>query len=559
MSVTDEIKSRLDIVDFIGNYVSLKKTGRNYKALCPFHAEKTPSFVVFPDSQQWRCFGACGEGGDIFSFVMKREGWDFPEALRFLAQQAGVELVPPTPEQAQAQEVHERLHELLAEAARFFHRQLLQAPNAGHARRYVARRGLSAETVESFGLGYAPASWDAMMNRLLEQGYERQDLIDAGLLIVKDDGGVYDRFRDRLMIPIHDPRGRVVGFGARALASDAEPKYLNSPQSPVFDKSSLLYGFSHARRTIRQSETAVIVEGYMDVLQAHQAGFTNVVAQMGTALTEPQLRLLARYANRLVLALDPDTAGQMATDRGREVIERVSKEAAQQVSREGMWEFDTAEREYRARVTPEFNARGMLRYEGRLGFDIRVAVLPHGKDPDALIREAPSAWATLVEGALPLVEYALQKAVEGQNLDDAKVKSQIAAQVVPLIEDISDPIERSHYRQRLARLLKVPENTLFPSRPSRSARPSGRQQPRASQPPPEPPAPAGVPRLDVAPTRSREAFCLAALIQHPRLLYEVNRILAPGAVHSPPWLPVRRPGLGGDRQRFCPPRTSAHL
>ncbi len=526
MSVTDEIKNRLDIVDFIGNYVSLKKAGRNYKALCPFHAEKTPSFVVFPDSQQWRCFGACGEGGDIFSFVMKREGWDFPEALRFLAQQAGVELAPPTPEQAQAQEAHERLRELLAEAAHFFQRQLLQAPNAEHARRYVAQRGLSAETIESFGLGYAPASWDATMNRLLEQGYERQDLIDAGLLVVKDDGGVYDRFRDRLMIPIHDPRGRVVGFGARALAPEAEPKYLNSPQSPVFDKSSLLYGFPHARRTIRQSETAVIVEGYMDVMQAHQAGFTNVVAQMGTALTEPQLRLLARYANRLVLALDPDIAGQMATDRGREVIERVSKEAAQQVSREGVWEFDTAEREYGARVTPEFDARGMLRYEGRLGFDIRVAVLPHGKDPDDLIREAPSAWAALVEGALPIVEYAIQKTVEGQNLDDAKVKSHIAARVVPLIEDISDPIERSHYRQRLARLLKVPENTLFPARPGRVARPGGRQRPRASQPPPGPPADAGVPRLDVAPTRSREAFCLAALIRHPRLLYEVNRILA---------------------------------
>lgn len=527
MSVTDEIKNRLDIVDFIGNYVSLKKAGRNYKALCPFHAEKTPSFVVFPDSQQWRCFGACGEGGDIFAFVMKREGWDFPDALRFLADKVGVELVPPTPEQARAQEEGERLRELLAKAAQFFHRQLMQAPNAAHARDYIVARGFYAETVEAFVLGYAPNSWDATMNTLLERGYERQELVDAGLLVVRDDGGVYDRFRDRLMVPIQDGRGNVVGFGARALAPDAEPKYLNSPQSPIFDKSHLLFGFSQARRAIREGETAVIVEGYMDVMQAYQAGFENVVAQMGTALTEPQLKMLARYARRLVLALDPDAAGQMATDRGREVIERVSRAAAEQVSREGVWEFDTAEREHRAMVTPEFDARGMLRYESRLGFDIRVAILPAGKDPDDLIREDPAAWAALIEGALPIVEYVIQKTVEGLALDDPKVKSHIAEQVVPLVEDVSDPIERSHYRQRLARLLKVPESALFPSRAG-----SGRSRGggRRAQPAPPPPAAEGAagaaPRLDVAPMRSREAFCLAALIQYPRLLYDINRILA---------------------------------
>lgn len=522
MSVTDEIKARLDIVDFIGQKVPLKKSGRNYKALCPFHEEKTPSFVVFPDSQQWRCFGACGEGGDIFSFVMKHEGWDFPGALRYLAEQAGVDLKPPTPEQVEQQEQHDRLRALLDEAAQFFHRQLLQAPNARHARDYVARRALAEDTVADFLVGYAPNSWDATMNTLLERGYSRDDLVEAGMVVVREDGGVYDRFRDRLVIPIRDPRGRVVGFGARALAADAVPKYLNSPQTPVFDKSRLLYGFSHARRSIREGETAVIVEGYMDVMQAHQAGFANVVAEMGTALTEQQLRLLAHYAGRLILALDPDTAGQMATERGREVIERVSKAAAAEAAEDGVWDLDTAEREYRAKVTTEFDARGMLRYESRLGFDIRVTILPEGQDPDDLIREDPAAWAQLVEGAQPIVDYVIDRTVEGQNLDDAKVKSWVAAQVTPLIDDVADPIERSHYRQRIARLLRVPESALFsqPAPPPRRAHPP--------EPPPGGPPPAWGPEPPPveAPTHLREAFCLAGLIRYPRLLYRVNRVFA---------------------------------
>ncbi len=519
MNVTDEIKQRLDIVDLIGDYVVLKRSGRNYKALCPFHDEKTPSFVVFPESQQWRCFGACGEGGDIFSFVMKREGWDFPEALRVLADRAGVELKPQSPEQAQMQEQAERLQSLLAEAAAFFHRQLLDAPNARHAREYVARRGLSAETLASFEVGFAPDSWDATMNLLLERGFTRDDLVEAGMLVVKDTGSVYDRFRNRLMIPIRDGQGRVVGFGARGLAADAVPKYLNSPQGPIFDKSRLLFGLSHARRTIRESETAVIVEGYMDVMQAHLAGFTNVIAEMGTALTEAQLKLLSRYASRLILALDPDSAGQMATERGREVIERVSKAAAEQVSEEGVWEFDSAERDYRARLTTEFDAAGMLRYESRLGFDIRVITLPEGKDPDDLIRESPEDWAALVEGAMPIVEHVIRQTTEGKNLDDAKVKSQVAASIIPLIEDVADPVERSHYRQRLARLLRIPETTLFPKR-------QGAAGPAPARPARRPPPGPALPEAAHSPTRSREAFCLAALIQRPRLIYRVNRILA---------------------------------
>jgi DNA primase len=532
MDVTDEIKARLDIVSYIGQHVPLKKSGRSYKALCPFHSEKTPSFVVFPESQQWRCFGACGEGGDIFTFVMKREGWDFPEALRYLADQAGVELRPMAPQQAEAQETTERLRVLLGETAEFYHRQLLTAPGAAFARSYIEKRGLNQDTLHNFLIGYAPDTWDTTMNMLLEKGYTRDELEKGGLLVVREDERVYDRFRNRLIIPIWDARGNVVGFGARALAPEATPKYLNSPQSDIFDKSALLYGLSHARRSIRESETAVIVEGYMDVIQAHQAGFTNVVAEMGTALTEQQLRLLSRYANRLVLALDPDTAGQMATERGREVIEQVSKDGAGVVGEEGLWGLDAAEREYRTRLTPEFSARGMLHYESRMGFDIRVITLPEGKDPDDLIREDPAAWTGLVENALPIVEHAIRRATAGQNLADPKVKAEIARDILPLIEDVANPVERSHYSQRLARLLKVPETALFPAgakKEGRKAARAPRDVPAQAQRPPD----QAPPRIGESPMRSREAFCLAALIRHPRLIYQINRVLAehlaPGA------------------------------
>src|SRR5574341_44756 len=479
MTVTDEIKSRLDAVQLIGQYVPLKKSGRSYKGLCPFHSEKTPSFFVFPDSQNWRCFGACGEGGDIFGFIMKREGMDFPEALRYLAEMAGVELEPQTPQRQEMEDQHERLRKLLAEASLFFNGQLLNASQAAYARSYVGERGL---------------------------GFTADELDAAGMVVVKDEGGQYDRFRDRLVIPIRDLRGNVVGFGARALAADATPKYLNSPQGALFDKSRLLFGLSHARRAIREAETAVIVEGYMDVMQAHQAGYANVIAQMGTALTESQLKLLSRYATRLILALDPDTAGQMATDRGREVIERVSKAAAEQAAGEGVWGFDTAESEYHARMTPELDARGTSRYESRPGFHIRVGVLPAGQDPDDLIRETPDAWANLIGSALPVVEYVIQTETARLNLDDPKVKSSLAERIAPLIEDVANPVERSHYRQRLARLLRVDERALFAGGPTRRAAPR-RPEPA---PPDRQAESAPAPVFVASPTQSREAFCLAS-------------------------------------------------
>lgn len=519
MDAVEEVKSRIDILDLAHEYTQVKKAGRSHKGLCPFHTEKTPSFVVFPETQTYRCFG-CGRGGDVFNFIMDAEGYDFRGALAVLAERAGVELKPETPAQAQIRDKEEHLLGILANASDFFYRQLLEAPQAEYAREYVQQRGLSWETIEQFQIGYAPNSWDAMRTYLTDLGYELDAIVEAGLVIVKDEGAkVYDRFRNRLVIPIYNTQGHVVGFGARILDPNDVPKYLNSPQSFLFDKSTLLYGFHMARRAIRETETAVIVEGYMDVIQAHQAGFENVVAQMGTAFTTSQLKVLSRYARTIVLALDPDAAGQMATDRGRDVIAKASIEAAQHV---GDWALDSAESDHRVRLTAEFDANGMLRYESDFGFDIRVVRLPEGQDPDDLIRYEPQTWVELIEGAESIVEYAITNATIGKNLDDPKIKARIAEDITPLINSVSNNVERSHYRQMLARILQIPEHALMVSdAPSKTKRPTPSGQPAQAKPPP-----LNEMFITGTPTATREAFCLAAMLQYPRLLYRANRILS---------------------------------
>jgi DNA primase len=440
MSVVDDVKARLDITEIVSGYASLHKAGRNYKALCPFHQEKTPSFIVFPDTQTWRCFGACGEGGDIFSFVMKAEGWDFSEALRELAKRAGVELTPYTPQQEQQQTENERLRGLLNEAAHFFHTQLRDAPAAQTARDYVLRRSLNETTAEAFVLGYAPDDWRQALQHLQMLGYTQDEVVEAGVAIRNEKGNVYDRFRHRLMIPIRDGRGHTVGFGARALEKDAVPKYLNSPQGPLFDKSRLLFGLDMARRAIRETETVVIVEGYMDVMQAHQAGFLNVVAQMGTALTEEQLRQLDRYATRLILALDPDTAGINATMRGLNV-------AQQTLDDEQARTFDPV---------------GMMRYTGILNMDIQVIRLPEGQDPDDLIREHPDEWAQLITRSIPVNEYVIQEAAEHlpQNATYNE-REKVARQLLPLLTATESNLLSQTNIQALARHLHIDDYTLI--------------------------------------------------------------------------------------------------
>jgi DNA primase len=503
MSVVDEVKSRLDIVDFVASYVpSLKKAGRTYKGLCPFHTEKTPSFVVFPDTQTWHCFGACGTGGDIFTFIMRQEGLDFGETLKFLAAKAGVPLRERSPEEIEADQARQKLLEIVAAASTFFHEQLLNSPEASFVRDYVSERGLSVQTVHQFQLGYAPNQWDALKLYLQGKGYTEADLVAAGLLVTREDGSPgYDRFRNRLVVPIRDLQGRVIGFGARALHENQAPKYLNSPQSALFDKSAILYALDVAKNAIRDTGQAVIVEGYMDVLQAHERGYANVVAQMGTALTEQQLKLLKRYAKQFVLALDADSAGSAATLRGINV------------ARESLAE----------EVVPVPTARGLIRYEERLEADIRIASLPPGQDPDDVLKEGPEAWQKLVDQALPLVDYYIQTITADLDLTTAKGKARAVQELMPLLREVRNSVEQEHYLQQLARLVKIDERTLKAElQRTPGLHTQANKPPQASQ---LTPAEAETVVAPSTPVYGLEEYCLAMLIGQPAVLNVVNQKL----------------------------------
>jgi DNA primase len=497
MSAIDEIKDRLDVVDVVGESVKLRKSGKNYTGFCPFHPNtRTPAFVVFPESGTWRCFGACNEGGDIFSFVMKREGWDFPEALRNLAERAGVELKPRTPEEREAEDVHQRLRETLEAAVTFYRHNLLHAQAGEQVRDYLHGRGLRDDTLESFEIGYAPKSWDATMRYLLDKGFSEEELMQSGMISERESGGFYDRFRHRIMIPIRDGRGRMAGFGARVVDPEEVPKFLNSPQTAIFDKGRLLFGLDKARKAIRATNHAVIVEGYMDVIALHQAGFANAVSPMGTALTESQLRYLKRFSRSMILALDADAAGDQATLRGLTLAR------------------DALDRE----MDPVFDARGLVRHEGRLDAEIRVVKLPEGKDPDEVVAEDAAVWEGLVSQAQSVVDYVMEVLISGKDVEDSKIKGEIARQVLPLIEDVADPVERESYRQTLARRLKVDERALLGWRPKgRRARPSRRARRKADAAP--------VATTSVATKTVVERFCLGLLLRDPELLYRVDRPL----------------------------------
>jgi DNA primase len=495
MTAVDDIKARLDIVDVVSETVNLRHSGKNYTGFCPFHTNtKTPAFVVFPDTQTWRCFGQCNEGGDVFSYVMKREGWDFPEALRRLAERTGVTLQEYTPEQQEKVEENEHLREILSMAVTFFQHQLRNTPAGKEALEYLYGRKLTDETIDAFALGYAPDSWDSMTAYMKTREITEEDLLNAGLVSERDSGGVYDRFRHRLVIPIRDHRGRMAGFGGRVLNPDDVPKYLNSPKTDIFDKGRLLYGLDMARREIRAKDQVVIVEGYLDVIGPYQAGFKNCVSPMGTALTEDQFRLIKRYSRRIILALDPDAAGQKATLRGLQT-------ARQTLDREG----DVA-----------FDARGLMQVEGRLRADIRVTTLPNGLDPDEIALADPEHWAELVKNAKPVVIHVMETLAEREDLDDPKAKEEIANQVLPLIEDVKGSVEREAYRQRLARLLKVDERALVRGTPGRPTRRRRTFRPRVE------PSPAAQPSQGTS-HRLLEENCIKALLFDPTLIHFIDR------------------------------------
>ncbi|MEA5079019.1 MAG: DNA primase [Anaerolineaceae bacterium] len=502
MPVIDEIKARIDIVDLVSESVKLRRAGKSYTGFCPFHTNtKTPAFAVFPDSGTWRCFGSCNEGGDIFKFVMKKEGWDFSEALRYLADRAGVKLEQLTPEKQAEDEQYDRLRVLLEEAARFYQDLLLHTPAGKPALDYIRKRGLTPETMQAFQLGYAPDSYEATLTHLRGLGYASTELSAVGLVNERDSGGVYDKFRNRITFPIRDGQGRMAGFGARILNPEDQPKFLNSPQTVLFDKSHLLYGLDQARKAIRAKDQVVIVEGYLDVILLHQAGYANTVSPMGTALNEDQLRFLKRYTRHIVLALDPDAAGEKATLRGLELARKALDHEDELV----------------------FDAHGLLRHEARLQADVRVTTLPEGKDPDEVVLQDPEEWQRILDNAKPIVVHVMETLASHANLDDAKVKADIVAQVQPLIEDVPSAVERDAYRQQLARLLKLDERTLLGSQRVYNSAPR-RRRTRVDGLPSEKPAAKAEVKTENR-TYNLEGHCLELLLRKTDDLYALDRAL----------------------------------
>ncbi|MFB3053578.1 MAG: DNA primase, partial [Dehalococcoidia bacterium] len=485
MNEVEEIKARLDIVEVVGQYVQLKRTGRSFKANCPFHSEKTPSFIVSAERQSWHCFGACGTGGDVFSFVMRREGVEFPEALRLLATRAGVDL-PERGRRPEEERQRERVHSTNETAARWYHELLVKDDIGKSAWGYVQKRGIDGPTAEAFLLGYSPPSWEATRDQLRESGYSDAELLAAGLL-VEGERGLHDRFRGRLMFPIRDVRGRFTGFGARAL-DESVPKYLNTAQTALFDKGGMLYALERAQDGIRREGQAVIVEGYMDVIAAHQRGFDNVVATMGTSLTERQVRLLKRQTRSIVLALDADTAGSEAALRGHEVVEEALRQSE--------------DRE----TVPVVTWQGLVRYQDATSVDLKVAMLPEGHDPDDVIRSDSDAWRELITSALPVLDYRFQAAGSRHDLSTPRGRSEAVQELLPLLEPIKDAVVRAHYLQRLSRLSLVKEEEL-------SRLVGGRRNARRAPEPLE-----GKPSLqDTRVSRGPEGFLLALLQRHPHL------------------------------------------
>ncbi len=474
VDVVEAVKRQVDLAEYIGRVTQLQKSGRSLRGLCPFHTEKTPSFYVFPDRGTWRCFGSCGEGGDLFSFVEKRESVDFKGALRLLAAEAGIQL---TPQDARRRSHAERLTALMSAAVDFYQRALESADGAA-AREYLTeKRGLAEATIQEWRLGWAPDGWRNLRDFLRNRGYEDRDMIDAGLLVEAEGGREpYDRFRARVIVPIANERGEFVAMGGRGLHGE-EPKYLNSPQTDLFDKGRTLFGLDHSAAGIRQSGTVVVVEGYMDVIGPWQEGFANLVATMGTSLTESHARLLRRFARRVVLAMDPDAAGLAAAERAGGLF----------------LGLDTPERMASA-------ARVADALSGETDIDLRVAPLPPGKDPDEIARDDPKVWQAAIDGALPFAEFLLRRIMGAEKPASPMEARAVVDRLRPVLVAVRDPVERAMYVQRVARHLGVAEDAVLDRlralQPARASRPEPRQ---------------------VQPPLSAEDVLLAILLRYPHL------------------------------------------
>ncbi|MBP9864734.1 DNA primase, partial [Patescibacteria group bacterium] len=417
MEVVDDIKSRLDIADLVGEYLQLKPAGSgSFKACCPFHQEKSPSFFVNRPRQSWHCFG-CDQGGDVISFVQQIEGMDFREALELLAQKTGVEL-PSFDMQKQSDK--KRMIEIQTLAAKFFRSQLLNDPGAEIARAYVAKRGLDDLTVDVWKIGYAPDAWSQLSEALAKLGVTDDELIRSGLALKSDRGGVYDRFRGRLMFSIWDIHGNILGFTGRILTeSKTESKYVNTPETSIYKKSHVVFGLDKAKGEIKRQNLAVIAEGNMDVISSHQFNVTNVVASSGTALTQDQLGLLKRFTTNLAIAFDADAAGNAATIRGLDLARQ-------------------------------------------LDFNVRIITLPKdaGKDPDEAVRKDPAIWKKAIADALPVIHWLYQNAFRDIDSSTPDGKKRVAQRLIPEFRRIQDPIERDAWLIRLSKDLAVNEDVI---------------------------------------------------------------------------------------------------
>ena len=421
MGQAEEIKSKLDIVEIIREYIPVKAVGANFQALCPFHNEKTPSFVISPDKQIWHCFG-CGRGGDVFSFIMEKEGLSFGETIRLLAPKAGVVL------KYENKEEHSKRNRLLdvLELAGKYYAHVLSASSGEAAKRYLKERRLKEETINTWQLGYSPESWDSLYKFLKArplQGkkYSDEEIIAAGLVIKKDNSGFYDRFRDRIMFPIKDVNGNLIAFTARINpekeATEKMGKYINSPQTSVYDKSRVLFALDKAKEAIRKENLAIIVEGQMDAISCHQSGFQNVVASSGTALTTEQVSLLKRFSSNIALAFDMDQAGQMAADRGIKEV-----------------------------LAQELN--------------LKIIILPNGKDPDECLKNNPDDFRQAIINAKPVLEYYFEKISAPLDLSNLDNKIKVRSQMFYMIDLVKNQTEQGYWLKKVSEELDFAEEDV---------------------------------------------------------------------------------------------------
>lgn len=420
MNDLEEIKQKIDIVSFIGDYLPLKKSGRNFTGLCPFHSEKSPSFVVSPERQIWHCFGACSEGGDVFTFLMKIENLEFPEALEILAKKTGVKLVRQY-RVTQNQKLKEEILKANQYAGNFYHYLLTSHKVGEKARGYLEQRKISKKIIDTFSLGYAPQNWDSLLNFLRKKGFNDYVLQKAGLVIQARTNRFYDRFRGRLMFALRDHRGEVIGFSGRKLLGDnkdKEAKYINTAETPVYIKGNLFYGLDITKEAIRKANQAIIVEGEFDLLSSFQEGITNVVAIKGTALTVNQVNLIKRFTDTISFSLDSDIAGDAAARRGIEIAENA-------------------------------------------GLNLKVISVPLGKDPDECIKENPAVWRKAVQESISVYDFLLNSALKRFNINEAFGKKKIVDEILPFYGKITNSIVQSHYLSLLSKTINVSEERVL--------------------------------------------------------------------------------------------------